>query len=125
MKISELEIEEGCAEWHLEKSGLRKYSLGYIETQKFAFADLTTVGAKELNRQLLDDLTNVAGRLGSEVLYVAMAAKSPAVVSMARSMTIFGFEAVRKTEAKEYVSSVDVVVMRMELNQEDDFVDLN
>lgn len=124
VKIGELEIAEGNIEWSLKKTGNKKYSVGNVRGKKTVLVDLTEVGAKELNKQLLEDLTNLAGQLDSEELCVALAAKSPAAVPMARSLTIFGFVPDAKAQAALLTSNPDIIIMRMEVNQEDDFVDL-
>eukprot|EP00826_Nyctotherus_ovalis_P020660 TRINITY_DN1650_c0_g1_i29.p3 TRINITY_DN1650_c0_g1~~TRINITY_DN1650_c0_g1_i29.p3 ORF type:complete len:122 (+),score=49.41 TRINITY_DN1650_c0_g1_i29:72-437(+) len=116
--------DRGNIEWSLKKAGNKKYSVGNVSSRRTVLVDLTETGAKELNKQLLEDFTNVAGRLDCEELCVAVAAKSPAAASMARSLTIFGFAADTKAQAALLTSNPDILIMRMEVNQEDDFVDL-
>ncbi len=42
-----------------------------------------------------------------------------------RSLLVFGFEPAAKEEVARFTSRSDVVLMKMEVNQEDDFVDLD
>lgn len=122
VKTGELSVAEGCADWCLKKEGSKKYSVGQMN--KLALIDLTEVTPKDLNKQLLEDLISVAVKLDSEEMCVAIAGKSPTAASMARSMTIFGFTADSKAECQQFTSNPDIVIMRMEVSQEDDFVDL-
>jgi len=119
VKIGELSITYKDTKWHL-----KKYLVGYIKSKKIVLVDLTGLGVKELSKQLLEDLINVAGKLESEELCVAIAAKSPTTASMARNLTIFGFTADTKAQISNLTSSSSIAIMRMEVSQEDDFVDL-
>lgn len=122
VKTGELSVVEGCIDWSLKKE--EKYSVGQMDNKKIVLIDLTEVKPKDLGKQLLDDLINVTVKLDSEEMCVAIARKSPTSASMARSMTIFGFTPDSKTGCQQFTSNPDIVIMRMEVSQEDDFVDL-
>ncbi len=88
------------------------------------FADFTEIEAKELNKLLLDDLCKIAERTKSETLYVALSTMDSAIRSIVRNMLVYGFEKTTKEEAEKYMSNPEVLLMKLEVNQEDDFVDL-
>jgi len=118
VKIGDLSIT------YKDTEGVKKYLVGYMKSKKMVLVDLTKLGVKELSRKLLEDLINVAGKLESEELCVAIAAKSPTTASMARNLTIFGFTPSTKAQISNLTSSSSIAIMRMEVSQEDDFVDL-
>ena len=120
----DLEVEYGLAEWRAKGEAPRRYKLGCLETEKLLLADLTEAG-KEIGRALLDDLCSLTEKTKAETLVIALAAMQPAAGHLVRSLLVFGFEAVSKEEAQRFTSRQDVVLMRMEVNQEDDFVDLD
>ena len=122
--LSELGIEQGLAEWRDKSSSPRKYLVGCIEETSLMFADFTEIDSKELNKPLLDDLCKIAEITKSETMYVALSAANPEMGHIVRNLLVYGFEKTTKIEAKNYASDSNILLMKMEVNQEDDFVDL-
>ena len=120
--LSELDIEHGPAEWREKHGSPKKYSVGFIESSKALLVDLSEITPKDLNKPLLDDLGKIAEKTQSEGLYVAVQAAASALV---RNMMVYGFEKITKEEARTYTSDSDILLLKMEVNQEDDFVDLS
>ncbi len=124
VKISELDIEQGLAEWRGKDASPRKYRVGCVEDSKVLLADFTEVSSKELNKLLLDDLCKIAEKTKSETLYVALSAVQPTLSGLVRNMLVYGFEKVGKEEAAKLASNPELLMLKLEVNQEDDFVDL-
>jgi hypothetical protein len=120
----ELTIEHGLPEWRLQKDP-RRYQLAFNERCKQLFADLTTIAGKELGRALLDDVHKLAEDIKAEELYVAISLKDPERAKVVRSLLVYGFEKLESSEAGQLTSNPDVLLLKMEINQEDDFVDLD
>jgi len=95
--------------------------MGCIERSKISLANLAGVEAKEINKTLLDDIYKIAGDLEAEELFVSVSLTDPMKDKIVRNLVVYGFE---KSDAKRFVSDSSVMVLRMEVNQEVDFVDL-
>lgn len=87
--------------------------------------DLAEVPGKELTKSLMKDLNRIAERTKSCVMYAGLRASACGVNSIVRSMMVYGFEVAGKSESKKLVSGKSVIVMKLEVTQELDFVDLN
>ena len=124
MERIELSVENGLREWRLQKEP-RKYQLGFSAGWKRAFAELTDMDPKEMGRALLDDFHKLAEDIHADELCLAISLKDPAHMKMARSLLVYGFEKVQPEEAAQITSSPDLLLLKMEINQEDDFVDLS
>ena len=120
----ELTIEHGPPQWRSHKEP-RRYQLGFSERWKRLFADLTTIAGKELGRALLDDAHKLAEDVKAEELFVAVSLRDPERVKVVRNLLVYGFEKLESAEAAQLTSNPDVMVLKMEINQEDDFVDLD
>ena len=117
----ELQVEQGLPEWREHANEPKKFQLGLMGRSKSAIADLAEVSGKEINKLLLDDLHKITGDLEAEELFVAISLLDPLKDKTVRNLVVYGFE---KVEAKRFTSNPDVMMLRMEVNQEDDFVDL-
>ena len=123
--ISELDIEHGLCEWREKDSSPRKYHVGCIEEDKVILADFTEISIKEINKLLLDDLCKIAEKTKSENLYAALSTvPSSSISNVVRNMLVYGFEKATKEETAKLTSNPEIIIMKMEVNQEDDFVDL-
>lgn len=87
-------------------------------------ADLTEITKKDLNKMLLDDFAQIAEKQQIENLYVALSMNEPTLGDIARNLIVYGFEKISKEDSKRYTTNPEVMVMKLEVNQEDDFVDL-
>ena len=124
VSLSELDIEQGLAEWREKDSTPRKYQVGCIKNSKVLLADFTTIESKQINKLLLDDLCKIVEKSQAEDLYIALSALDPKIGAVVRNLVVYGFEKVGKEEAAKHISNPEIMVMKMEVNQEDDFVDL-
>lgn len=115
----ELQVEHGLPEWRESES--KHYQLEYVKSNKTILADFSELSSKELNKSLLEDVYKLAGDIQAEELYLAISLMNPDKDRIVRNLVVFGFE---KTEAKKITSNAEVVVLKIEVNQEDDFVDL-
>ena len=125
INISELEIEYGFAKEPTPKNNHRCYQIGNLQSQKFIFVNLTELVPKQLTRHLLESFNKIAEKTKSENIYVVISRQSPVTSSIIRSLGMFGFESVKDEEAKLFVSKADKIVMKMEISQEDDFLNMD
>ncbi len=95
--------------------------MGFAKKSQTAVADLSEVPCKEVTRSLLDDLFKVAVDLKAEELCVAISLLDPERDRLIRKLVVYGFE---KSLAERLASNPDLAFFRIEVNQEDDFVDL-
>lgn len=124
MEISELGVDQGLAEWREKDATPRRYRLGCIADEETLLADLTEINAREINRPLLDDICKVAEKTRSEGLFVALSLSLPQIGNVVRSLITYGFERLGKEEDAKLTTNSAVILLRLEVNQEDDFVDL-
>jgi hypothetical protein len=117
----DLHVAQGLPEWRENSTNDKKYQIGFMETSKTMLANLTEAQSKEINKTLLDDIYKVAGDLESEELYVTLSLLDPNKDKIVRNLIVYGFE---RTDAKKFVTNPEVIMLRMDVNQEYDFVDL-
>ncbi len=117
----ELTVEQGLPEWREKTAGPKQYSIGYLEHEKVTLVDFSELPAKEITKTLLEDVYKISGDLQAEELYAAVSMLDPEKDRIIRNLVVYGFE---KAEGKRFTSNPDVVMLRIEVNQEDDFVDL-
>lgn len=116
-----LEVEQGLPEWRAEGAEPKRYMMNYAEETKTMIADFSELAVKELNRALLDDAYKIAGDLGAEDMYVAVSLLEPEKDRIVRNLIVYGFE---PTDSTRFTSNPEVLMLHIEVNQEDDFVDL-
>lgn len=95
-----------------------------MEESKEILIDLTKNNPKEISKSLLDDFSLLAEKLKSDTIYAALSASSASFGVLARNLLVYGFEKTSLEEASKYTSSPDIVLLKKEVDQEDDFVDL-
>lgn len=120
-EVSELYVECGLAEWNISKTKQRFYHVANFPARKALLVDFCQIAPKELSGYLLDALSKIAERTKSEFIYVAISSKSSSVSSFVRCLGIYGFEG---PEIESWTSDKNVIIMKMEVNQEDDYVEL-
>ena len=86
--------------------------------------DFTDIDAKELDKLLLDDLCKIAEKTKSETMYVALSTSDLAARPMVRNMLVYGFEKATKEESEKFLTGSEILLMKLDINQEDDFMDL-
>ena len=122
--LNTLEIEHGPLEWKDKEKDLRKYNLAFIEMYKAALGDLTKIPASELTKTLFEDLRKMSETLGATVLYVALSINSPQLISIVRSLLVYGFEKVKAEEQTKFTSNSSIVMFKLDLTIDPDFMDL-
>ena len=122
--LAALEIENGPLEWRLGAKESKKYHLASIESSKVALANLITIPAREYNKALFVDLCKMSETLKADRLYVALSKKAPQLANTVRSLTVYGFEKATPEEQKLFTSCLDITMLKIELTQEVDYVDL-
>ena len=122
--LNSLEIEHGPLEWKNKEKDLRKYHLAFIEMYKAALGDLTKIPASELTKPLFDDLSKMSETLGATVLYVALSINSPQLINIVRSLLVYGFEKVQTEEQMKFTSNSNIMMFKLDLTIDSDFIDL-
>eukprot|EP00826_Nyctotherus_ovalis_P036854 TRINITY_DN3307_c0_g2_i15.p2 TRINITY_DN3307_c0_g2~~TRINITY_DN3307_c0_g2_i15.p2 ORF type:complete len:207 (+),score=63.67 TRINITY_DN3307_c0_g2_i15:189-809(+) len=122
--LNTLEIEHGPSEWRDQTKDPRKYHLAFVEQYKTALADLTKIPAAELTKTLFEDLSTMGETLGGKSLYVALSRNSPQLISIVRSLLVYGFEKVQSEEQMKFTSKSDVIMFKLDLAQDADFIDI-
>ena len=117
----ELHVERGLPEWRDNINCEKKYQMGFLEGSKAMVVNLTEAQSKEINKILLNDLYKIAGDLEAEELYVALSLLDPNKDKTVRNLIVYGFE---RADTKKFATNPEVLILRMEVNQEYDFVDL-
>ena len=117
----ELRVGQGLPEWRDSSANTRKYTMGFMEGSKTMLANLSEVQSKEINKTLLDDIYKIATDLEAEELYVALSLSDPNRDKIVRNLIIYGFE---RTGTKKFVTNPEIVMLKIDVNQEYDFVDL-
>jgi len=101
-----------------------KYRVGCIQDEKILLVDLTDIYPRDLNKLLLDDLCKIAECTKSENMFIAINLANLSARQIARNLLVYGFEKSSKEECEKFTSNKNILMMKMEINQEDDFVDL-
>ena len=114
-------MEQGLPEWREKPASSQLYRLDYLEGSKVVLADFSDLPSKEITKALLEDVYKVSGDIQAEELYVAVSLMDPQKDRIIRNLVVFGFE---KVEGKKFTSNSEVALLKIEVNQEDDFVDL-
>ena len=117
-------MEQGPAEWRGPTQSAKRYHLAFLEASKVSLANLINIAAKEFNKSLFADLSKMSETLHAEHLYVALNRKNPQLTNIVRSLTVFGFEGVLPKDKEKFTTSPDIAMMRVDLSQEEDYVDL-
>ena len=117
----ELRVGQGLPEWRDSTANIKKYTMGFMERSKTMLANLSEVQSKEINKTLLDDIYKIATDLEVEELYVALSLLDPNRDKLVRNLIVYGFE---RTDAKKFVTNPEIVMLKIDVNQEYDFVDL-
>lgn len=118
-------IENGPIQWRSIGQTPQKYLAGCIEEEKMLLVDLKSASGKDINKLLLEDLLNIAEKKKMECLLVGISQNDQNFHKILRNLLVFGFEKTGENEAKKLTSKTDVVILKMEVNQECDFVDLS
>lgn len=116
-----LEVEEQNTEWRRKKPTPKHYTLEYLENEKTILVDFSELSSAEINKPLLNNIYTLAGHLQAEALLISVSLLDPEKNSIIRNLLVFGFE---RVQDEKFTSDDEVTVLRMEVNQEDDFVDL-
>lgn len=103
-----------------EREGLKQHELEFLEKEKIVLVDFSELTAAQLTKSLLNDIYSLAGVLEAEELYASVSLLSEDRSKILRSLLVFGFE---RTEGESFTSNADVALVRMDVNQEFDFVD--
>eukprot|EP00830_Metopus_es_P006094 TRINITY_DN157_c0_g3_i1.p3 TRINITY_DN157_c0_g3~~TRINITY_DN157_c0_g3_i1.p3 ORF type:complete len:137 (-),score=30.22 TRINITY_DN157_c0_g3_i1:213-623(-) len=122
--MGEIEIDYGKAAWREKDSCERHYTFEVNGANKTMFVDLTEASSKDINKLLLEDLSDIAGKSKSENLCIALSENDPTIPALVRNLLVFGYEKIGKEETAKYTSCKEAILMKLEVNQEDDFVDL-
>eukprot|EP00826_Nyctotherus_ovalis_P053833 TRINITY_DN7024_c0_g1_i5.p1 TRINITY_DN7024_c0_g1~~TRINITY_DN7024_c0_g1_i5.p1 ORF type:complete len:156 (-),score=48.26 TRINITY_DN7024_c0_g1_i5:337-804(-) len=104
-----------------EGEGLKQHELEYLEKEKIVLVDFSELTAGELTKSLLNNIYSLAGILGAEELYASVSLLSEDKSKILRDLLVFGFE---KAGGESFTSNTDVTMVRVDVNQEYDFVDL-
>lgn len=116
-----LEIEDSASEWSDKKLTSKRYSLEHLINEKIVLVDFSELAFSEMTKLLLNDIYSLAGVLGAEELYVGVSLLSEEKNKILRNLLVFGYE---KVTEESFTSNTDVVMLRIDVNQEYDFVDL-
>ena len=108
-------------DWCLNKLEGKKYELEFLEKEKVVLFDLSEASSENISRKLLDDIYNLSGELKAEELYISVSSLSPKKNSIVRNLLVFGFE---RVDDDRFTSNKEIILLKMEVNQEYDFVDL-
>ena len=60
-----------------------------------------------------------------DYLYIALSRSTPQLISIVRSILVYGFEKVSAEEQIKFTSNSDIIMFKMELHQDTDYVDLD
>eukprot|EP00826_Nyctotherus_ovalis_P035936 TRINITY_DN3135_c0_g1_i17.p3 TRINITY_DN3135_c0_g1~~TRINITY_DN3135_c0_g1_i17.p3 ORF type:complete len:103 (-),score=28.30 TRINITY_DN3135_c0_g1_i17:210-518(-) len=101
------------------------YHIAHVPAAESLLVDFVEVPGKELTKSLMKDLNRIAERTKSRAMYAGLKADASGINSIVRSMMVYGFEIAGKGEAEKLVSGKNMLVMKLEVTQELDFVDLN
>jgi hypothetical protein len=113
-------LEETTNELY-EKVAPKRCSLEYLDNEKIVLVDLSEFAYNEITKQFLNDIYSLAGVLKAEELLVNVSLLSSEKSKIIRNLLVFGFE---KTSEENYTSNTDIAMLRIDVNQEYDFVDL-
>lgn len=116
-----LEIEDSGNEWSNKKLTPKHYSVEHLTNEKIVLVDFTELPFSEMTKLLLNDIYSLAGVLGAEELYIGVSLLNEEKNKILRSLLVFGYE---KVIEETFTSNTDVVMLRIDVNQEYDFVDL-
>ena len=72
----------------------------------------------------MDDLHKLTEEIHAEEIYVAISSASANRNSAIRNLMVYGFEILSCDEAERFSTMTDNLFMKMEVNQEIDFVEL-
>ena len=114
-------LEERSDEWHERKVAPKRCNLEYLENEKIALVDLSEFANSDISKQFLNDIYSLAGVLKAEELLVSVSLLSSEKSKIIRKLLVFGFE---KTPEETFTTNTDVAILRIDVNQEYDFVDL-
>ena len=96
----------------------KSYNLQYLKKEKAVLVDFSS---EEVTKSLLTDVYSLAGEIQARELYISVSLMNPNKSSTLKNLLVFGFE---KASGEEFTSNEEVMVLKMEVNQEYDFVDL-
>ena len=82
---------------------------------------LSEINNDKIGKSFLDSVYSVAGYLNAEELYVSVSLEEPKRNRIIRDLMVFGFE---RTSRDKYTSNKEIEMLKIEVNQEYDFVDL-
>lgn len=80
--------------------------------------------ALKINKQLLNDLHTLAEEVSAEEIYIALRLDASNCNSIVRNLLVYGFQKISSQEAERFTTMNDYLLMKMDVNQEDDFVDI-
>ena len=123
--LTTLEVEHGPSEWRDQSKAGRRYHLASIDLYKSSLANLTKIPAKELTKALFEDLCKMSETLNGDYLYIALSRSTPQLISIVRSILVYGFEKVSTEEQIKFTSNADIIMFKMELHQDTDYVELD
>ena len=103
------------------KRKLEQYTMKYLEKSKIVLADFTDFEASFITRSLIDDIYKVCYEIGAEELYLAISLLDKNRNYIIRNLMVYGFELLEK---KRFIDNEEIIEVKMEVNQEYDFVDL-
>ena len=96
----------------------RIYFLNYMETSKLILIDLTS---EFITKFLLDDLYKISSDFGVEKLYVTISLSAQKKNDILRNLLVYGFQ---RAKTEKFTTNKDILILKIYVNQEYDFVDL-
>jgi hypothetical protein len=92
-----------------------------MDKEKVALVDLSKTS---ISKALLNDLHKLSEEIHAEEVYVAISVKAANCNLAARNLIVYGFEKLSSDEAQRFTTMADYIFLKMDVNQEDDFVEL-
>eukprot|EP00826_Nyctotherus_ovalis_P001501 TRINITY_DN1023_c0_g2_i15.p1 TRINITY_DN1023_c0_g2~~TRINITY_DN1023_c0_g2_i15.p1 ORF type:complete len:198 (-),score=62.54 TRINITY_DN1023_c0_g2_i15:176-769(-) len=123
VSLNTLKVESEAAEWKNRGAKPKEYYLASIEMEEVMLADLTKIANEELTKTLFEDLSIMSKTFSSKYLYIAISKGNPQFTRILRNLFVYGFEKVSSEEKAKFTANHDVVMFKLDLLLDEDYVE--
>lgn len=123
VSLNTLKVESEAAEWKGRGAKPKEYYLAALEMEEVMLADLTRVTNEELTKTFFEDLSIMSRTFSSKHLCIALSKGNPQFTHILRNLFVYGFEKVPSEEKAKFTANPDVVMFKLDLLLDEDYIE--